>query len=79
MLQVDAFTSEPLGGNPAAVVFAEPEDSTEWMQSWGAEINLSETAFLVPRLADEQSADVRALTPSFSLRQFGNAAAFAPE
>ncbi|MCP5119085.1 MAG: PhzF family phenazine biosynthesis protein [bacterium] len=47
--QVDAFTSKLFGGNPAAVCPLEewlPEDT---MQAIGAENNLSETAFFVPR------------------------------
>jgi PhzF family phenazine biosynthesis protein len=45
--QVDAFTAEPFRGNPAAVVVLDewPEDG--WMQSVAAEMNLSETAFVV--------------------------------
>lgn len=44
--QVDAFTSEPFAGNPAAVcILPGPADET-WMQAVAAEMNLSETAFL---------------------------------
>jgi PhzF family phenazine biosynthesis protein len=46
IFQVDAFTSTPFRGNPAAVcVLSSPADET-WMQSVAAEMNLSETAFL---------------------------------
>lgn len=49
ILQIDAFTSEPFKGNPAAVcLLAEPQDET-WMQHIAAEMNLSETAFVTPR------------------------------
>ncbi|MEM0981101.1 MAG: PhzF family phenazine biosynthesis protein, partial [Cyanobacteria bacterium P01_H01_bin.58] len=48
ILQVDAFTDQPFGGNPAAVcVLAEAAD-THWMQAVAAEMNLSETAYLYP-------------------------------
>src|SRR5438270_270106 len=48
IVQVDAFTNRPFGGNPAAVcVLAGPRDA-EWMQRVAAEMNLSETAFLQP-------------------------------
>lgn len=48
IVQVDAFTSIPYKGNPAAVcVLAGPGDET-WMRSVAAEMNLSETAFLYP-------------------------------
>jgi len=47
--QVDAFTSELFGGNPAAVcpLASWPEDAL--LQAIAAENNLSETAFLVPK------------------------------
>ncbi|MHC4717615.1 MAG: PhzF family phenazine biosynthesis protein, partial [Planctomycetota bacterium] len=46
--QVDAFTDVPFAGNPAAVcLLNEPRDDV-WMQNVAAEMNLSETAFLLP-------------------------------
>lgn len=47
--QVDAFTSEPFRGNPAAVCYLMAPRSDEWMQQVAAEMNLSETAFFAPR------------------------------
>lgn len=49
---VDAFTSEPFRGNPAATVrlAAFPDDVR--MQAIAREMNLSETAFAVPRAAN---------------------------
>ena len=47
VVQVDAFTSQPFAGNPAAVcVLARPRDES-WMRSVAREMNLSETAFVV--------------------------------
>lgn len=43
---VDAFTSEPWAGNPAAVCLLEDERSDRWLQAVAAEMNLSETAYL---------------------------------
>ena len=44
--QVDAFTSQPFRGNPAAVcILPQPRDAS-WMQLVAREMNLSETAFL---------------------------------
>ncbi len=43
---IDTFTSKEFSGNPAAVYHMYEDKSTEWMQSFAAEINLSETAFL---------------------------------
>ena len=44
--QVDAFTSELFGGNPAAICPVEEALSDELMQSIALENNLSETAFI---------------------------------
>lgn len=49
---VDAFAHAPFGGNPAAVCLLEAEAEPEWMQSVAAEMNLSETAFVVPAGAE---------------------------
>jgi len=49
VFQVDAFTSKAFSGNPAAVCLLEEEAEVQWMQSVAAEMNLSETAFLVPQ------------------------------
>ena len=46
VFQVDAFTSEPFRGNPAAVCLLDSERDSGWMQAVAAEMNLSETAFL---------------------------------
>lgn len=46
---VDAFTDRPFAGNPAAVCALDRERDAAWMQTLAAEMNLSETAFLVPQ------------------------------
>ncbi|NLE46050.1 MAG: PhzF family phenazine biosynthesis protein [Chloroflexi bacterium] len=46
IVQVDAFTSSPFRGNPAAVCVLNDPASDTWMQAVAAEMNLSETAFL---------------------------------
>jgi len=54
--QIDAFTTQPLQGNPCAVVFdADPLD-VPTMQAIAREMNLSETAFVLK----SDKADVRA-------------------
>ena len=45
---VDAFTDQPFRGNPAAVCILEQWKEDAWLQNVAAEMNLSETAFLVP-------------------------------
>ena len=47
VIQVDAFTSQPFAGNPAAVCVLDKPRDEEWMQHVAREMNLSETAFVV--------------------------------
>ncbi len=70
LLQIDAFTSEAFAGNAAAVCFLDRERDDAWMQSVGAEMNLSETAFLLP-LSDAWS--LRWFTPSVEVALCGHA------
>lgn len=68
--QVDAFTSEPFRGNPAAVcLLPEPRDDG-WRQRLAREMNLSETAFL-ERRAD--GFDLRWFTPAMEVDLCGHA------
>ena len=46
--QVDSFTDRPFAGNPAAVCVLDRPAGDEWMQDVATEMNLSETAFVVP-------------------------------
>ncbi len=71
IIQVDAFTREPFGGNPAAVcVLPRPADPA-WMQRVAREMNLSETAFLVRRESSEY--DLRWFTPAVEVDLCGHA------
>lgn len=45
---VDAFTDRPFAGNPAGVCLLRDWKPASWLQAVAAEMNLSETAFLVP-------------------------------
>jgi PhzF family phenazine biosynthesis protein len=45
---VDAFTAVPFAGNPAAVYILDAPRTDSWMQRVAREMNLSETAFLLP-------------------------------
>ncbi len=49
LFQVDAFASEPFQGNPAAVCLLDAPADDAWMQNLAAEMNLSETAFVLKR------------------------------
>jgi PhzF family phenazine biosynthesis protein len=71
IVQVDAFTHKPFGGNPAAVcVTQEPRDEF-WMASVAMEMNLSETAFLYPE--EDGSYGLRWFTPSIEVDLCGHA------
>ena len=68
--QVDAFTDTPFSGNPAGVCLLEAAASEQWMQNIALEMNLSETAFLVP-IAD--GFDLRWFTPAREVDLCGHA------
>ena len=70
LLQVDAFTDRPFLGNPAAVCLLETTREAEWMQAVAAEMNLSETAFVLPR---ENGFDLRWFTPATEVDLCGHA------
>ena len=70
IVQVDAFTSEPFKGNPAAVCVLDEDRDAAWMQRVAAEINLSETAFLRPR---GDGFDLRWFTPTVEVDLCGHA------
>ncbi|HEX5267386.1 MAG TPA: PhzF family phenazine biosynthesis protein [Acidimicrobiales bacterium] len=72
IFQVDAFTSEPFGGNPAGVcLLAEPADPA-WMQAVAGEMNVSETAFLV-RANPEGALGLRWFSPTTEVELCGHA------
>ena len=68
--QVDAFTDRPFAGNPAAVCPIETPHSDAWMQDVAAEMNLAETAFLLPR---GDGWNLRWLTPVLEVDLCGHA------
>ena len=70
IIQVDAFTDRPFAGNPAAVCLLPAAAETQWMQDVAREMNLSETAFLVPRSGDF---DLRWFTPAVEIDLCGHA------
>ncbi|MBP5560881.1 MAG: PhzF family phenazine biosynthesis protein [Muribaculaceae bacterium] len=71
---VDAFTSEPFGGNPAGVVLLEPGKSfpsDELMRLVAAELRYSETAFVRPDAPREFT--IRYFTPCGEVDLCGHA------
>jgi len=70
IFQVDSFTSQAFGGNPAAVCILTTPPSEAWMRNVAREMNLSETAFLVPK---EDGFNLRWLTPKVEVELCGHA------
>ncbi len=68
---VDAFTDAPFSGNAAAVCVLAAPTTEAWMQAVAAELNLSETAFLVPRSDGDH--DLRWFTPTTEVDLCGHA------
>jgi PhzF family phenazine biosynthesis protein len=68
--QVDAFTSRPFAGNPAAVCILPVAPEERWMRDVAREMNLSETAFLVPQ---NGGYNLRWFTPAIEVDLCGHA------
>src|SRR5947208_247736 len=81
LLTIDAFTDQPFRGNPAAVCLLDRERDAEWMQHVAAEMNLSETAFLLRQAArpepsqseGERGWSLRWFTPAVEVDLCGHA------
>ncbi len=69
--QVDAFADKPFAGNPAGVCILDGPADEVWMQSVAMEMNLSETAFVVPREGGDF--DLRWFTPAVEVALCGHA------
>jgi predicted PhzF superfamily epimerase YddE/YHI9 len=70
IIQVDAFSTVPFAGNPAAVCVLSQPAEEGWMQSVAAEMNLSETAFLHP---EAEGYRLRWFTPAAEVDLCGHA------
>lgn len=70
IIQVDSFTDIPFQGNPAGVCLLPDERDENWMQNIASEMNLSETAFLVP---DGDAYHLRWFTPAAEVDLCGHA------
>ncbi len=69
---VDAFTSEPFKGNPAAVCILTEDISTSLMQSIAFELNLAETAFVLKE-TEGDAYSLRWMTPNSEVDLCGHA------
>ena len=70
LYQVDAFTNQPFKGNPAGVCLLDKPAGDTWMQALAAEMNLSETAFLLP---EDGGYRLRWFTPAVEVELCGHA------
>jgi len=70
IFQVDAFTDEPFKGNPAGVMIIDENITSDWMQNVAMEMNLSETAFIIP---NNQGFKIRYFTPTREVPLCGHA------
>jgi PhzF family phenazine biosynthesis protein len=70
LYQVDAFTDRPFAGNPAAVCLLPGWKEDRWLQAVAKEMNLAETAFLVPTA---NGFDLRWFTPKVEVDLCGHA------
>lgn len=70
---VDAFTAVPHTGNPAGVVLDAGPLSEAQMQSIARELNLSETAFVLPPARQEADVRIRWFTPTVEVPLCGHA------
>ncbi len=68
---VDSFTDQPFAGNPAAIAVVDAFPDEARMQAIAREMNLSETAFVVPRA--DGSYDLRWFTPEVEVDLCGHA------
>jgi PhzF family phenazine biosynthesis protein len=68
--QIDTFTDRPFAGNPAAVCLLGEPPVDSWMQLLAREMNLSETAFLLPR---DGGFGLRWFTPTVEVDLCGHA------
>lgn len=68
--QIDAFTKEVFGGNPAAICPLDEWLEAELMQKIALENNLSETAFFVKK---DDVYEIRWFTPTFEIDLCGHA------
>lgn len=68
---VDAFTTEPFAGNPAAVCLPDHPLPDPFMQALAREIGWSETAFVVP--GDDGAWSLRWFTPAVEVDLCGHA------
>jgi trans-2,3-dihydro-3-hydroxyanthranilate isomerase len=72
IVQVDAFTERPFGGNPAAVILNAQSLSGAQMQAIATEMRVAGTAFLTPAAGDGAQWRLRWFTPTREIAYSGH-------
>lgn len=70
---VNAFTTKPFAGNPAGVVLEAAGLTDAQMQNIGREMNLPETAFILPPTEKEANLQIRWFSPTSEIPLCGHA------
>lgn len=70
---VDSFTDQPFSGNPAGVCLLEKAMEYKLMQNIATELNLSETAFILPIQKKKNSYSIQYFTPTVEVDFCGHA------
>ena len=70
---VDSFTDQPFSGNPAGVCLLEKALDYGLMQNIATELNLSETAFILPIQEKKNSYSIQYFTPTVEVDFCGHA------
>jgi PhzF family phenazine biosynthesis protein len=73
IFQYNAFTDQPFAGNPAAVVLDAAGLDDETMQRIARQMNLAETAFLLPASSRDADVRLRWFTPAMEVTLCGHA------
>jgi trans-2,3-dihydro-3-hydroxyanthranilate isomerase len=73
ILEYNAFTDQPFAGNPAGVVLDGSGLKPELMQRIARQMNLAETAFLVPPTSPDVDIRLRWFTPAIEVDLCGHA------
>ncbi len=70
---IDTFTTQPQSGNPAGVVLDAQGLTSEQMLAVSREVNLNETAFILPAESKEADMRIRWFTPAGEITMSGHA------
>ncbi|MBV8478687.1 MAG: PhzF family phenazine biosynthesis isomerase, partial [Actinobacteria bacterium] len=70
---MDAFTDAPFRGSPAAVLMLSEPPPDDWMAAVAREMNLPDTAFVIPEETPDADMRLRWFTPTTEIDLCGHA------